>query len=39
VLGEIPHWSDVAALLLIMAALATVLIAAPSAEAARSRSS
>jgi drug/metabolite transporter (DMT)-like permease len=33
VLGEVPHWSDVAALLLVMAALATVLIAAPRARA------
>jgi drug/metabolite transporter (DMT)-like permease len=30
VLGEFPDWSDVAALLLVMAALATVLIVAPS---------
>jgi drug/metabolite transporter (DMT)-like permease len=29
VLGEIPHWNDIAALLLVMAALATVLIASP----------
>jgi drug/metabolite transporter (DMT)-like permease len=29
VLGEIPQWNDIVALLLVMAALATVLIAAP----------
>jgi drug/metabolite transporter (DMT)-like permease len=34
VLGEIPGWSDVAALLLVMAALATVLIVTPAQERA-----
>lgn len=32
VLGEIPNWSDVVALLLVMAALATVLIVAPAPD-------
>lgn len=35
VLGEVPHWSDIAALLLVMAALATVLIAPMRGQAGR----